>query len=214
MERTGFAGRSSPSRYADTTEIMMKLVLLASFVLLSAAGSARAGDFFVVTDTFKAQRDAQTRAASIGGWALDTDAYSGFVPSLFAVVRGPYTSRQVAEQRLKELKAIKTYKTAYLKDAGTLRLGPAFAKSVPPKVLAALLGELSIVVTDRPGANNPCEPQEPYQDVSVSVVTIDRTYDEKTETDGFKPRRAELDIGGFRVIKRTGEIERMRICAE
>jgi len=80
--------------------------------------------------------------------------------------------------------------------------------------LFALLGELSIAVTPRSGGSNPCEPQEPYQQLSVSVVTLDRTYDEKTETDGTKPRRLELDIGGFWVITRTGEIERMRVCAE
>jgi hypothetical protein len=48
----------------------------------------------------------------------------------------------------------------------------------------------------------------------MSIVTLDRTYNEKTETDGVKPRRVNLDIGGFWVIKRTGEIERMRVCAE
>jgi hypothetical protein len=177
-------------------------------------GTARAADFFVITDTFKGQQDAQARAASVGGWVLDTDAYSGLGPSLFAVVRGPYASRQAAEQSLKELKATKGYKGAYLKDAGTLRLPPALAKSVSPKVLAALLGELSISTTDMPGGSNPCEPQEPYQDVSVSIVTLDRSYNDKTGIDGLKPRRVNLDIGGFWVIKRTGEIERMRVCAE
>jgi hypothetical protein len=192
---------------------MMKPSLLALFLIVSVGGTARA-DFFVVTDTFKAQQEAQNRAALVGGWVLDTDAYSGLPPSLFAVVRGPFASRPIAEQRLKELKAIKTYKAAYVKDAGTLRVAPAFAKSIPPKVLTALLGELSVVVTEKRGGSNPCEPQEPYQDVSLSVATVDRTYDEKTETDGFKPRRLAVDIGGFWVIKRTGEIERMRVCAE
>jgi hypothetical protein len=93
-------------------------------------------------------------------------------------------------------------------------LPPTLVKSIPPNVLAALLGELSITATDMPGGGNPCEPQEPYQDVSISVMTLDRTYNEKTETDGVKPRRVNLDIGGFWVIKRTGEIERMRVCAE
>ena len=193
---------------------MTRVALLASFVVLSTAGRTWAADFFVVTDTFKSQQDAQNRAASVGGWALDTDAYTGFGPGLFAVVRGPYTSRQVAERELKELKTIKTYRTAYVKDAGALRLPPNLVKSVPPKVLAALLGELSIAVTDRRGGENPCEPQEPYQDVSISVVTLDRTYNDKTGTDGTKPRRLDLDIGGFWVIKRTGEIERMRVCTE
>jgi len=197
-----------------TEELAMKVVFLAVFGLVSSVGTAQATDFFVVTDTFTVQEDAQSRAASVGGWVLDTDAYSGMSPNRFAVVRGPYTTRRVAEQELKELKAIKTYKAAYVKDAGKLRLGPVVAKSVSPKVLAALLGELSVVVTDRPGGGNPCEPQEPYQEVSVSVVTVDRTYDDKAGIEGFKPRRLELDIGGFWVIKRTGEIDRMRICAE
>jgi hypothetical protein len=192
----------------------MKLALLASVVVLSAVSSAHAADFFVVTDTFKSQRDAQIRAADVRGWVLDTDAYSGLSPNLFAVVRGPYANREVAEQRLKELKAIKTYKTAYVKDAGALRVAPALARSVPPKILTALLGELSVEVTDRAGGSNPCEPQEPYQSVSVSVVTVDRTYSKAKDTEGFKPRRVDLDIGGFWVIKRTGEVERMRVCAE
>jgi hypothetical protein len=193
---------------------MIKFVLLAALIAPSIAARAQAADFFVVTDTLKSQRDAQDRAALVGGWVLDTDAYTALAPRLFAVVRGPYSSRQVAEQRLKELKTIKTYKTAYVKDAGTLRVPPAFGRSVPPKVLAALLGELSVVVTDRPGGTNPCEPQEPYQDVAVSVASLDRTADVKTEVEGFKPRRVDLDIGGFWVIKRTGEVQRMRICAE
>jgi hypothetical protein len=181
----------------------MKLALLVSLLVLSIAGTARA-DFFVVTDTSKSQRDAQVRAAAVGGWVLDTDAYSGLTPSMFAVVRGPYATQKIADKELKELKTIKTYKNAYVKDAGDLRVAPAFAKSVPPKVLTALLGELSVVVKDEPGGTNPCEPQEPYQDVSLSVVT----------TDGDKPRRVDLDVGGFWVIKRTGAIERMRACTE
>jgi len=193
---------------------MIKLVLLASAIVISVAGRTKAADFFVVTDTLKSQQDAQARAALVGGWVLDTDAYTALAPGLFAVVRGPYSSRQVADQQLKELEAIKTYKTAYVKDAGTLRVAPAFARSVPPKVLAALLGELSVVVTDRPGGTNPCEPQEPYQDVAVSVVSLDRTAGLKTETQGLKPRRVNLDIGGLWVIKRTGEVQRMRLCAE
>jgi hypothetical protein len=193
---------------------MTKLALLGPLVLLTAAAPALAADFFVVTDTSRSQRDAQARAAAVGGWVLDTDAYSGLAPGMFAVVRGPYASRPAAERRLKDLQKQKAYKAAYVKDAGDLRLAPAFAKSVPPKVLAALLGELSIVVKDEPGGKNPCEPQEPYQDVSLSVVMVDHTYDDKTQTEGFKPRRTNLDIGGFWVIKRTGEIERMRVCAE
>jgi hypothetical protein len=191
-----------------------RLALFASIAAVLFAGTARAADFFVITDTFKSQQDAQTRAAGGGGWVLDTDAYSGLGSNLFAVVRGPYASRQSAEQHLKELKSAKGFKAAYVKDGGALRLPSNLVKSVPPKLLAALLGELSIAITDMPGGSNPCEPQEPYQDVSISVVTLDRTYDDKKGTDGVKPRRLNLDIGGFWVIKRTGEIERMRVCTE
>src|SRR4051794_12059934 len=135
-----------PVSLADLMEIGMNFVLLVPLAVLSAVGSAHAADFFVVTDTFTSQQDAQSRAASVGGWVLDTDAYSGLAPNLFAVVRGPYANRQVADQRLKDLKAIKTYKAAYVKDAGALRVAPILARSVPPKVLTALLGELSVEV--------------------------------------------------------------------
>jgi hypothetical protein len=199
--------------FADTN-VMIKVALFASLALLSFASRALASDFFVVTDTFKSQQDAQDRAALVGGWVLDTDAYSGLASNLFVVVRGPYATRRIADQQLNELKRIKTYKGAYVKEAGAVRIPPGLGNSVSPKVLAALLGELSVVVTDRPGATNPCEPQEPYQEVAVSVVTLDRTIDPKTDADGFKARRVNLDIGGFRVLKRTGEVERVRICAE
>src|SRR4051794_27582862 len=122
----------------------MNVALLVPVIAMSAVGSAHAADFFVVTDTFTLQHDAQSRAATIGGWVLDTDAYSGLPPNLFAVVRGPYANRRTADQRLKELKAVRTYKAAYVKEAGTLRVGPALARSVSPKVLTALLGELSV----------------------------------------------------------------------
>src|SRR4051794_7962160 len=112
---------------------MIKLQLVASLIGLFIAGRAQAADFFVVTDTLKSQRDAQARAALVGGWVLDTDAYTALAPDLFAVVRGPYSTKQVADQRLKELKAIETYRTAYVKEAGTLRVAPVFAKAVPPK---------------------------------------------------------------------------------
>ncbi len=73
---------------------MTTSALLASFAFLSVAGTAQASDFFVITDTFKSQHDAQARAASVGGWVLDTDAYSGLGPGLFAVVRGPSLFRR------------------------------------------------------------------------------------------------------------------------
>lgn len=193
---------------------MMGRSVLGLLAVLALCGTARASDFFVITDTFKLQQDAQMRAAAVGGWTLDTDLYSGLGPGLFAVVRGPYASKAIADQALKQLKADSGFKAAYVKDAGSLRLPAALVKSVPPKVLAALLGELSITVTDMPGDGNPCAPQEPYQNVSVTLATIERTYDAKADKAGFRPQRVDVGLGGFWIIKRTGEIERMRICAE
>lgn len=109
----------------------MKVMLFVTWVVLSTVGSARAAEFFVVTDTFKSQREAQDRAASVGGWVLDTDAYSGLPPNLFAVVRGPYAKRESADHQLRELKSdksIKTYRAAYVKDAGVLRVAAGLAK--------------------------------------------------------------------------------------
>ena len=113
-----------------------RLALLASIAAVLVAGTARAADFFVIADTFKSQQDAQTRAATVGGWVLDTDAYSGLGSNLFAVVRGPYANRQAAEQSLKELKSAKGYKAAYVKDGGALRLPSNLAmRSAPTKIL-------------------------------------------------------------------------------
>ncbi len=191
----------------------MRAALVATIVTLAGVGPARA-DFFVVTDTFKAQEQAQQRAATAGGWTLDTDLYPGLQPGLFAVVRGPFASRAAAEQRLADLKKMKAYAAAYLKDGGTLRLPPGLAKAAPPKVLAALLGELSVTVKDRPGGGDGCEPAEPYQEVSITVVTLEGKDDPKRGDIAFVPKRVDVPLGAFRVIKRTGEIERMRICAE
>jgi hypothetical protein len=112
------------------------------------------------------------------------------------------------------MKTGESYKSAYVKDAGDLKRPAGLVKDVPPKVLAALLGEVSISVVDRPASDNGCDPGEPYQEVVLSYVTLEKTYDHKTGTVDGKPKRSDLDIGGFWVIKSTGEIERMRICTE
>ena len=202
-------------RYAARVRSNRAYIACGLIIALVCASEVRAGDFFVITDTFRSQDEAQTRAAVVGGWVLDTDAYSKLSPDHFAVVRGPYMSAEVAESELRELKQIKKYATAYVKDAGDLRFPMNLVPgSVRGQVLAALLGELSIRTSDHPGAANPCEPQEPYQDVSISFVSLDRTYDDRTGRDGVAPRRLDLDLGGFWLIKRTGEIQRMRVCAE
>jgi hypothetical protein len=193
--------------------VTSKSLLFGAVLLMSYSRLAFANDFFVITDTFKSQRDAQIRAAAVGGWALDTDIYSGLERDRFAVVRGPFATAQAATKELADLKKSKKYKSAYVRDGGVLRL-VGDALGMPSKVLAALLGELSVDIKDMPGGANPCEPGEPYQDISLSFMTLDRTRNPISEAEGFKPRRAAIDIGGFWIIKRTGEIERMRVCAE
>ncbi len=191
----------------------MRSALIVFILAMTWAGTSQAGDFFVITDTFKSQEDAQSRAASNGGWAIDTDVYPGLEPDRYAVVRGPYASRSMATKELAALKKIKTYKSAYVKDAGVLRFPSNIAGVASPKILAALLGELSVSVKEMAGAEGGCEPDEPYQEVTWSFVTLDRVDSEKFGVD-VKARRVNLDIGAFWVIKRTGEIERMRVCAE
>jgi hypothetical protein len=106
------------------------------------------------------------------------------------------------------------YKGAYVKDAGELKNPTSALRGIPPKVIAALLGEVSISVVDKPAADNGCEPGEPYQEVSLSYVTLEKTFNDKTGAVDGKPQRSDLDIGGFWIMKSTGEIERMRICTE
>jgi len=192
----------------------MRSVVLAWMLVAACTVDSYANDYFVVTGTFSSQRDAQERAASMGGWALDTDSYSTLAPGLFAVVRGPFSTRELAAHKLAELGGTGSYPGAYVKDAGTLQLPANLAGAVSPSVVAALLGELSITTQDMPGGANPCEPQEPYQRVSVTRVTLDRAPDPMADPGGTTPRRVEIDLGGFWVLKRTGEIDRMRICLE
>lgn len=81
-------------------------------------------------------------------------------------------------------------------------------------MVAALLGEIRIDVKEGKGGSHPCEPEEPYKELSLSFVTIDRAPDGKKDQIIFKPQDVELEVGAFWEIKRTGQIERMRICAE
>ena len=81
-------------------------------------------------------------------------------------------------------------------------------------MIAALLGEIRIDVLEAKGGSNPCEPQEPYKNISLSYVTVARAWDEKKKEILFKPKEVRLDTGASREIKRTGQIYRMRICTE
>ncbi len=174
-----------------------------------------AGDIYVITATFPSQGAAQTEAALRGGWVLDTDFYPNLTPNTFAVVRGPFPDEKLAGNELKSLRSGGGYPGVYLKDAGKPRLGGNLGSaSLRPQLLAALLGELSVEVTDRPGGENPCEPQEPYQEVQISFIDLTRTMDASSNTVREATQRRDVDAAAFWIIKRTGEIDRMRACFE
>jgi hypothetical protein len=174
-----------------------------------------AGDFYVVTATFPSQGVAQTEAALRGGWVLDTDFYSNLTPNTFAVVRGPFTDESVARKELRFLLSGGGYSGGYVKDAGKPRLGGNLGSApLRPQLLAALLGELSVEVRDHPGGENPCEPQEPYQEVQISFVDLTRKLSDSSNKVQEGTTRRDVDVGAFRIIKRTGEIDRMRQCFE
>ena len=187
--------------------------ILAFAALASLAQSARA-DFFVISGSFEAQAAAQLSAAESGGWVLDTDAYESLTPGVFAVVRGPFRSAQAAREELGSLEGLPGHSGSYIKDAGRSRLPTNAGSNMPPAVLAALLGELSIEIQDHPGGTNPCEPAEPYQSVELSYVGLIRTLDESTDTFPIRGVRTGIEVGRFDLIKRTGEISRMRECYE
>ena len=176
---------------------------------------AWAGDVFVITATFPTQGAAQTEAALRGGWVLDTDVYPNLGPGKFAVVRGPYPDGKLAAEQLRVMRSGGGYGGAYVKDAGKpllpVNIGSA---SLRPQLFAALLGELSIDVTEHPGGEHPCEPEEPYQDVQISFVDLTRPVDEKSGSVMVEAERRTVEVGAFWIIKRTGEIDRMRRCYE
>jgi hypothetical protein len=173
-----------------------------------------AENFFVITATSDSQARAQKWAAENGGWVLDTDAYSALTPNQFAVVRGPFKTAKLAESRLATLKSGAAYKGAYVKHAGAPRLPTNLGNAVPAVALAVLLGEISVAIEDHTGGSNPCEPQEPYQSVSLSYAGLSRRYDPATDSYPVASERVPIDVGSFSIIKRTGELDRMRACYE
>jgi len=173
-----------------------------------------ADDFYVVTGTYKIQPEAQ-QAAVKGGWVLNTNFYNQLTPNLFAVVRGPFRTKDEADKNLKWLVKGGKYPESYVKNAGAINIEVKIGnRALTPQMLAALLGEIRINVKESAGASNPCEPQEPYKELSLSYVTIERGDGGRTNQPLFKPKEVELEVGAFWEIKSTGQIDRMRVCAE
>jgi len=178
-------------------------------VLLILGSSAGRADHFVITATEDSKDLAQKKAAEKGGWVLDTNLYAALTPNKFSVVRGPFARPGDAQQELKFLQSGKRYPGAYVKDAGEIRISALFGGKSTPTIAAALLGELHVTLTEQPGGGSPCEPQEPYVDVELSFMSLERNADGTGEAVLRK-----IDLGSLTIIKRTGEIEHMRVCWE
>lgn len=195
---------------------LILLSAMALFVLCLATPSfARADDFYVITGTFKTQSEAQQVAATKGGWVLNTNFYNQLTPGVFAVVRGPYRSKGEADTQLSELERFAIFAGSYVRNAGNINIEIKIGnKELSPQMLAALLGELRIDVSENAGGNGPCEPQEPYKAISLSYVTVERASDMKNGKVTDRPKDVKLDIGGLWQLKRSGAVDRMRICTE
>jgi hypothetical protein len=175
---------------------------------------AAAGDHFIILGTERSQEAAQQVAAMSEAWVLDTDLYPKLPPNLFAVVRGPYVTSAEARAELAFLQTGGEYEEAQVKDAGACRLPPNLGGAkLPAAVFTALMGELSVEVTDKPGSTNPCEPQEPYQRVEIRLMRLELAG-EGADPSRIRAVPQTLPVDGFFVIKRTGEIQRLRICME
>ena len=154
------------------------------------------GPFFVYMGSFSTKTAAQDHAAEFGGWTLRTDLYSGLTPGFYAAVIGPFRERMDAEVALQDVRLIQP--DAIVRTAGR----PAFPASLgDPGLLAAVLGDLTVVVSSDSIITNPCAPTEPHVTVLVGFVS---------------PVLGEEDapLGGFWMVERTGEVVPIRGCEE
>ncbi|MEM6784161.1 MAG: hypothetical protein AAF624_10570 [Bacteroidota bacterium] len=151
------------------------------------------GPYFVMAGSFKSKSTAQDYAVQTGGWVLRTDLYALLTPGFYAVVHGPFFSRDVAETTRERL----GLDDAYVRLGGDSYLPPSLGD---PALLAALLGDLGAEVTRRDGATDGCAPPEPYLDIRIRYVA---------DSDGADAP----SLGrGFWVLRRTGEVRRIPAC--
>lgn len=192
-----------------------RIRMFVAVLLLIGVGSASADDFYVITGTYRSQKEAQNIAVSNGGWVLHSNFYNNLASNLFAVVRGPFKNKDEADKLLVWLTKGGRYPGSYVRNAGSINLVVKIGnKELSPQMIAALFGEIRIEVSESKGGSHPCEPQEPYKELSLSYATITKDYDKKKDKLFLKPREELLDVGAFREIKRTGEVQHMRICTE
>jgi len=184
-------------------------------LLLSSTIHVQANDdFYVITGSHKTQAQAQQESVVKGGWVLNTNFYKQLTPNLYAVVRGPFKTKDAANEKLNELKT-DGHPDSYVKNAGEIQIEAKIAnQAVSPQLLAALLGELRIEVTEAKGGEDPCVPIEPYKRLALSYSILDRNYDVENDKETYTPKEVPLDIGTLWQLKQSGEIEHMRVCAE
>lgn len=157
------------------------------------------GPYFVMAGSFKSKRTAQEYALQTGGWVLRTDLYALLTPGFYAVVHGPYFSRDAAETARDRL----DLPDAYVRLGGDSYLPPSLGD---PALLAALLGDLGADVTARDGATDGCRPPEPYLDIRIRYVA------DALAVEGEHDEAAPLGRG-YWVLRRTGEVRRIPDCA-
>jgi hypothetical protein len=170
--------------------------LLAGSPFAQDAPAAGEGPFFVYMGSFSTKSAAQNHAAEFGGWVLRTDLYTGLTPGFYAAVIGPFRERADAELALEEVRLIQP--DALVRSAGPSRLPAALGD---PALLAAVLGELAVVVNADTTTVNPCAPTEPYVTILVGFVLT--VFGEE-----------DAPLGGFWMIERTGEVIPIRGCVE
>ncbi|MEL6611367.1 MAG: SPOR domain-containing protein [Bacteroidota bacterium] len=151
------------------------------------------GPYFVMAGSFQSKRTAQEYALQTGGWVLRTDLYALLTPGYFAVVHGPFVSRDAAEATRERL----GLEDAYVRLGGDSYLPPSLGD---PALLAALLGDLGAEVTPRDGSTDGCAPPEPYLDIRIRYVADSGV--------GESPSLGR----GFWVLRRTGEVRRIPAC--
>jgi hypothetical protein len=190
---------------------------LITFVIFEGATISACADYFVVTNTKTDQKEAQKIAVEKGGWVLPALLYPKLKIHGYAVVRGPFSKIDQAKKELHFLKSddeSKDYQSARIIEAGKCVLELVGGVKIKPQILATLLGEIAVNITEQSGGANPCEPQEPFYEINLSYMGAERKWNEKTQEDSIAPGSVDVDVKGFWIIKRTDAIERMRICTE
>ena len=166
-------------------------------------------NWFVVSSTHTEHREAQDTAAEHGGWVLNGGLYHGLKSGEFHVVHGPFADKAPAQALTKRMK--KADKGVKLKHAGEAFTLPGL--DVDPNVLVALLGEVSIKTEWHKGGESPCEPQEPYQEVTLEWSSVQPQLDPAGNV-SVQTVREDAGLQGFWVLQSTGAVERMRACLE